>query len=83
MSDHAPPYSDMGYPAPQHTPAPMQSMRAMGLMGPNLSQQPNQRRFKMAKGVGRWQTVAAPTASWGEDAPHLAMGRVPCDLHQL
>ena len=33
--------------------------------------------------VGRWQTVAAPTASWGEDAPHLAMGRVPCDLHQL
>ena len=33
--------------------------------------------------VGRWQMVAAPTASWGEDAPHLAMGRVPCDLHQL
>jgi len=33
--------------------------------------------------VSRWQTVAAPTASWGEDAPHLAMGRVPCDLHQL
>jgi len=32
---------------------------------------------------GRWQTVAAPTASWGEDGPHLAMGRVPCDLHQL
>jgi len=33
--------------------------------------------------VGRWQTVAAPMASWGEDAPHLAMGHVPCDLHQL
>jgi len=33
--------------------------------------------------VGRWQTVAAPTASWGEDAPHLAMGCVPCDLRQV
>jgi len=31
----------MGYPAPQRTPAPMQSMRAMGLTGPNFSQQPN------------------------------------------
>jgi len=33
--------------------------------------------------VGSLQTVAAPTASWGEDAHHLAMSRVPCDLHQL
>jgi len=38
-------------------------------------------RYCIKGGVG--QTVAAPTASWGDKAPHLAMGRVPCDLHQL
>ena len=32
-------------------------------------------------GVG--QTVAAPMASWGEEAARLARGRVPCGLHQL
>ena len=32
-------------------------------------------------GVG--QTVAAPMASWGEEAARLAWGRVPCGLHQL
>ena len=32
-------------------------------------------------GVG--QTVAAPMASWGEEAARLAQGRVPCGLHQF
>ena len=32
-------------------------------------------------GVG--QTVAAPMASWGEEATRLARGCVPCGLHQL
>jgi len=32
-------------------------------------------------GVG--QTVAAPMASWGEEATRLVRGCVPCGLHQL
>ena len=41
MSYGAPPYGEIGYPAPQRSPALMQPMRAMGSIGPKISQQPN------------------------------------------